>query len=105
MKKGSVLFLFGCDNGGKRDAEHRMVPVLENKIRSVRRPDGNFYLHEAFQDFYINDKFCPPYDRSFSHLVMRYRDSRAGASQLQAKLKVEDHSNDPVIQYVAPFSA
>ena len=86
VKKGSVLFLFGCDNGGKRDAEHPMVPVLENKIRSVRRPNGNFYLHEAFQDFYIYDKFCPPYDRSTSHLKMRYLDSSASTSQLKAKL-------------------
>jgi len=65
-----------------------MVPVLEKKIRLLTESstDGKFYLNKAFKDFYINGKYCPPYERSTSRLVMQYHDSIADASLVRAKL-------------------
>ena len=53
-----------------------MVTTLEARIEQAVRESGdgsNFLMHKVFENFEIESKICPKYDRMSTHLQMDYK--------------------------------
>jgi len=69
-----------------------MAQTLESRIETLasQSPDGSFKAHKVFKNFYINDKYCPPYERLNAHLVLQYSRQSATKNSVSAQSAAQE---------------